>query len=143
MRGEHDAALRRAEELTSELTELEGAAGRLAELEKVAVGLGESEEALTLVEAVVRAHQGADAVRLPDRPEAPDEEAGDQARTEADRLRSEAAELDGRLAGGTGRAGTGRGGGGPLVAAVRRGGLPDVRPAPRGRVRAGPEPPGG
>jgi len=99
VRGEHDAALRRTEELTSELTELEGAAGRLAELEKVAVGLGESEEALTLVEAVVRAQQGVAAVRLPAHPESPDEEAGEQTRTEADRLRSEAAELEGRLAG--------------------------------------------
>jgi DNA repair exonuclease SbcCD ATPase subunit len=99
VRGEHDAAARRAEELAAELAELEGAAGRLAELEKEAAGLSESEEALALVEGVMRARRAMVAVRLPPRPEPPDEDAAEQARTEAEGLRAEAAELEGRLAG--------------------------------------------
>jgi DNA repair exonuclease SbcCD ATPase subunit len=99
VRGEHDAAERRAKELAAELVELEGAAGRLVELQHVVEGLGESEEVLDLVESVVRAHGALTAVRLPVRPDAPDEQAAEDARTQADRSRSEAAELDGRLAG--------------------------------------------
>jgi exonuclease SbcC len=99
MRGEHDAADRRAEDLAAELVELEGAAGKLAELQHVAAGLGESEEVLDLVDSVVRAHNAVAAVPLPARPDVPDEQAADDARMQADRSRSEAAELDGRLAG--------------------------------------------
>ncbi|HWC39233.1 MAG TPA: SMC family ATPase [Acidimicrobiales bacterium] len=99
IRGEHDAAVRRSDELAKELADLEGAAGRLAELEQSTVGVSESEDALALVEAVGRAQRGVAAVRLPPHPEPPDEQAAEEARTEADRLRSQAAELDGRLAG--------------------------------------------
>jgi exonuclease SbcC len=99
VRGEHDAAQRRAEELGAELVELEGAAERLAELQHVAEEVGESEEVLSLVESVVRADEALTAVRLPVRPDAPDEKAAEDARAQADRCRSHAAELDGRLAG--------------------------------------------
>ncbi len=99
VRVEHDAARRRAEELSAELDELEGAAGKLAELQHVATGLGESEEVLSLVESVVRADKALTAVRLPVRPDVPDERAAEDARLQADRSRSEVAELDGRLAG--------------------------------------------
>ncbi len=101
VRSEHDASVRRADELAAELGELEGAAGRLAHLEQVTAGLSDSEAALTLVDAVVRTQRGVAAVRLPPRPDPPDEEAVEEARDQADRLRSEVAELDGRLAGAT------------------------------------------
>ncbi|HEX4541308.1 MAG TPA: SMC family ATPase [Acidimicrobiales bacterium] len=99
VRAEHDAAQGRADELGHELVELEGAAGKLAELQPVAAGLGPSEEVLSLVESVVRAHEALAAVRLPVRPDVPNEQATEDARAGADRSRSEAAELDGRLAG--------------------------------------------
>ncbi|HEY1636162.1 MAG TPA: SMC family ATPase, partial [Acidimicrobiales bacterium] len=101
VRGEHDAARRRAEELAAELVELEGAAGRLTELQHVAEGLSESEEVLDLVESVVRTHQALATIRLPIRPDAPDEQAAEDARLQADRSRSDAAGLDGQLAGAT------------------------------------------
>jgi DNA repair exonuclease SbcCD ATPase subunit len=99
VRGEHDAALRRSDELATELADLDGAAGRLTELEQSTVGVSESEEALALVEAVGRAQRGVAAVRLPSHPEPPDEQAAEAARAEADQVRSQADELDGRLAG--------------------------------------------
>jgi DNA repair exonuclease SbcCD ATPase subunit len=101
MRNDHDSARRRADELATELAELEGAAAQLSEKERDAEGLGESEEALTLVEAVVRAQEAVAAVQLPARPVAPDEAAAEEAQSRSAGLRSEAAELGGRLAGAT------------------------------------------
>ncbi|MBV8235162.1 MAG: AAA family ATPase, partial [Acidimicrobiia bacterium] len=96
-KAEHGRAETRVAELEAELRALGDAAEALVKLEPDATGLAEVERRLAAVQAVERAQLSLAELPAADEPARPDEEACDAARSEAERLGRDLAEVEGRL----------------------------------------------
>src|SRR5581483_4719831 len=96
-KAEFERAEKRAKELEAELKGLGDAADSLAKLEPDAAGLAQAEQRLAAVQVVDRARKALAELPTTEAPARPDEEAVEAVRVEAERVRRELAEVEGRM----------------------------------------------
>jgi len=96
-KAEHERAEKRLAELEAEVKGLADAADALTKLEPDAAGLQQAEHRLAAVQVVDRARAALAELPAAEEPPRPDEEACESARAEAERVRRELAEVEGRM----------------------------------------------